>query len=73
MDCYELKLTQPIYDFRDFPENGHFDNDYFSENLEKSYIGRIRKISRIHPCYHFCNFAQFRLKNESFEISRNSS
>ena len=29
----------PIYDFRDFPENGHSDNDYFREKFLKSYIG----------------------------------
>jgi len=29
----------PIYDFRDFPENGHSDNGYFRSKFEKSYIG----------------------------------
>ena len=62
-DFYEV----PIYDFRDLPENGHFDNDYFRENFEKSYIVWINIIFVI-----LHQKRQFRLENESFEISRNS-
>ena len=42
-----------LYDLRDFPENGHSDNDYFREKIQKSYIGRHTqvntKIPKIHP------------------------
>ena len=39
-------------------ENGHFDNGYFCEKFQKSYIGWIRKNPRIHPSYLFCDFLQ---------------
>ena len=28
-----------VYDFREFPENGHFYAGYFHEKFQKSYIG----------------------------------
>ena len=42
----------------------------FSDNKQNSYVGWIRKNPGIHPSYHFYDFP---LKNENFEISRNSS
>ena len=52
-----------IYDFRCFPENGHF-------------RWKFRNKPKIHTIYHFLAFPQkwqFRLENENFEISRNSA
>ena len=51
----------------------------FSWNVLKLYIGRICKNPGIHPSDNFCDFPskiifekwRFRLKNESFETSRN--
>ena len=46
----------PIYDFRNFAENGQSDNGYFLDKFWKSYIGWIRENPEIHPSYNFRGF-----------------
>ena len=53
----QILRIHPIYEFRDFPENGHSSNGYFHENFWKTNIGWIRKNPRIHPSYHCCDFS----------------
>ena len=36
--------VHPLYDFRDFPENGNFDNGNFREKFERHIHGKLVKI-----------------------------
>ena len=71
----EFFRIHPIHDFRDFPENGLFDNDHFHKKIKNHIQDEFEKKPGIHPSYHFCDFPskikKNGLKNESFEISRN--
>ena len=70
------KTHPSLYKFRLFSENDNFDDGHLHERITKSYIGRIHKNLEFHPSYIFLIFPQkwqFRLKNEIFEMSRNSA
>ena len=59
--------NSPQYDFRDFPENDHFNNGYFSEKLKKNHtLGEfvnIRECTQVIIFVIFLQKRQFGLKN----------
>ena len=70
-------ISYNLYGFRDFPENAHSGNDNFREKLKKKPKGLFVKIREFTPAIIFCLIfpkkSRFRIKNENFEISRNSA
>ena len=73
LDVYEFTLYMI---FENFHENSHYRNGHFQENLENHMKGEFVKIQEFTLVIIFVIFDkkwQFRLENESFEISQNSS
>ena len=62
----DILPIHPIYNFRDFDQIAHSDNDYFREKWKKLYIGWIRWNQAIYPS---CNFCDFPSKMKICEIS----
>ena len=67
----QIQRIHPLYGFRYFSENFHFDNGYFRENFENHIEGEFVKIQKFTLVIIFVISPQkwaFQLKNESFKV-----